>query len=145
MHFVGIPEARRQFRRAGFFCNMARLIWLRSPMRNAKFGIRNANHSALRYAHPTFRTPHFALHTRYWLILAIAFLSALAAQAQPVVQFLVPSNTVWHFFRGTNEASTPPTEWRTNTFDDSSWEVGGAPFYYGANYSAAGVTLLNDM
>src|SRR3954451_19376235 len=82
-----------------------------------------------------------------WPILLWLALSALAVQAQTIPQTLGPSNSVWRFFRGTNEASSPVTEWRTNTFDDSSWEVGPAPFYYGTNYTNVGVngTLLNDM
>jgi hypothetical protein len=59
------------------------------------------------------------------------------ACAQSVSQTLVVSNSTWRFFRGTSEASTPPTDWRTNTFDDSTWEIGAAPFYHGPNYAAS--------
>ena len=56
------------------------------------------------------------------------------------------SNSVWRLFRGTNEASGPTgMEWRTNTFDDATWETRSAPFYFGTNFSPAGGTLLSDM
>ena len=81
---------------------------------------------------------------RVFICLALTLLP-LATQAQSTTQFLVPSNSVWRLFRGTNEASSPATTWRTNTFDDASWEVGPAPFYYGPNYNPPSGTLLNDM
>lgn len=68
---------------------------------------------------------------RRWLPLVTLLCVTGLAQAEIVI----PTNSVWTFFRGTNEASSPPTAWRTNDFDDSSWEVGSAPFYYGTNYS----------
>ncbi len=75
---------------------------------------------------------------------ALTALFALMAAARADV--VIETNSVWRFFRGTNEASSPlGTEWRTNTFDDSSWETGQAPFYFGDNYSPAGGTLLSDM
>jgi hypothetical protein len=71
-----------------------------------------------------------------------ALLVTLSANAAVVI----PTNSVWRFFRGTNEASGPTgTEWRTNTFDDSSWETGQAPFYFGTNYNPAAGTLLSDI
>ena len=76
------------------------------------------------------------------VVTLFALLFAFGAHAAVVV----PTNSVWRFFRGTNEASGPiGTEWRTNTFDDSSWEVGRAPFYYGTNYMPTNGTLLSDI
>lgn len=76
----------------------------------------------------------------------ICALLTLAAQAQTTTETLVASNSTWRFFRGISEASEPPTEWRTNTFDDSAWETGEAPFYFFATNAAfAGGTLLTDM
>ena len=72
-------------------------------------------------------------------------LASPVAWAQPTVSTIVASNSTWRFFRGTNEASTPPTLWRTNTFDDANWETGAAPFYYGTNYNPPNGTLLSDM
>src|ERR1051325_6240866 len=79
-------------------------------------------------------------HKHFRTIVVALFALVLGAQAD----VLLPTNSVWRFFRGTNEASGPTgTEWRTNTFDDSSWEVGQAPFYFG--YSPGSGTLLSDM
>ena len=48
-------------------------------------------------------------------VVAAALLLTLSANAAVVI----PTNSVWRFFRGTNEASGPTgTEWRTNTFND---------------------------
>ncbi len=81
--------------------------------------------------------------------LALIFfaLAGPAVFAQSTTQVLVATNSTWRFFRGTNEASVPPTEWRTNTFDDSSWETGPAPFFYGTNYTNSILfgTHLSDM
>src|SRR5256885_8543451 len=75
----------------------------------------------------------------------LAFSTSIA-QAQSTGETFVPSNSVWRFFRGTNEASSPAVAWRTNTFDDSSWEVGPAPFYFGTTYTnSVNGTLLADM
>ena len=80
------------------------------------------------------------------LLLLLATLAGLGAQAQSTTETLVSSNSTWRFFRGTNEASTPPAAWRTNTFDDAAWEVSAAPFYYfGTNALFTNGTLLTDM
>ncbi len=82
---------------------------------------------------------------RTQLIGAVLLLSMLAVPAlrAQTVQALVASNSTWKFFRGVSEASVPPTAWRTNTFDDSAWEMGAAPFYYG--FAPGGGTFLSDM
>jgi hypothetical protein len=83
---------------------------------------------------------------RFLLLMGWLTLLSSQAQAQGLTDTLVSSNSTWRFFRGTNEASVPPTEWRTNTFDDATWETGEAPFYYFAtNATFAGGTLLSDM
>jgi hypothetical protein len=54
-----------------------------------------------------------------------------------------PTNSVWRYFKGLNEASSPsPAAWRGPAFDDVSWSSGFAPFYYGEPLSG---TVLNDM
>ncbi len=60
---------------------------------------------------------------------------------------LVQSNANWLFVKGTNEASSPISLWRTNGFDDSAWSNAPAPFYYGDAYNTPGNpgTLLTDM
>jgi hypothetical protein len=49
----------------------------------------------------------------------------------------------WNYFIGTQEPSVPPTDWRTNAFDDSSW-VQDAPtgIGYGTNAAKGIVTTL---
>jgi hypothetical protein len=95
--------------------------------RNAQRGIQRRN------------APHLVCSALSRLIVFFAFVASLAR-----ADVVIPTNSVWSFFRGTNEASQPnPTEWRTNTFDDSSWEVGQAPFYFG--FSPTNGTLLSDM
>jgi hypothetical protein len=84
--------------------------------------------------------------TPFLILVAGLLLSGLPVQAQSLSQTLISSNSTWRFFRGTNEASVPPTEWRTNTFDDSTWESGDGPFYFFATNAAfSGGTLLSDM
>jgi hypothetical protein len=63
--------------------------------------------------------------------------------------FLATTNAIYRYFKGTSEASTPTTLWRTNDFDDSTWLTGAAPIGYdddpsGVNYAPFG-TLLTDM
>src|SRR5262249_41707497 len=60
---------------------------------------------------------------------------------------LIQSNATWAFLKGTAEASTPLSLWRTNEFDDSGWSNALAPFYYGDPYNTPGHpgTLLSDM
>ena len=43
----------------------------------------------------------------------------------------VAQGTLWKYRKGTAEASTPATAWRTLQFDDSAWAEGPAPFGYG--------------
>ncbi len=58
-----------------------------------------------------------------------------------------PEDTEWRYFKGLSEASAPdPTAWRQPGFNDRSWAVGQAPFYYedkAAGYT--GNTALTDM
>ena len=62
------------------------------------------------------------------------------------------ANSNWRYFKGFSEASTPDTTaWRNIGFDDSSWSVGPAPFYYendpgsGNPTAYSGNTDLTDM
>ncbi|MBE7504329.1 MAG: lamin tail domain-containing protein [Verrucomicrobiales bacterium] len=58
---------------------------------------------------------------------------------------LVPWDTTWRFFKGWSEASHPdPTTWRAPDFDDSTWELRAAPFWYGDVQPSPG-TRLDDM
>jgi hypothetical protein len=44
----------------------------------------------------------------------------------------IPAGATWKFFRGTTEASSPNiTAWRQVAFNDSTWESGRLPIFYG--------------
>lgn len=60
---------------------------------------------------------------------------------------LVQSNSLWHFSKGTNEASMPPDSWRQLVFDDSGWSNLLAPFFFGDPYGNElnPGTFLSDM
>ena len=56
---------------------------------------------------------------------------------------ILPTNSVWKYFKGVAEASSPDvTAWRALNFDDAAWSSGPAPFYY--NEPLVG-TALDDM
>ncbi len=58
-------------------------------------------------------------------------------------QELFGTGSVWRYFKGTQEASTPDTTaWRNSAFDHNAWLLGSASFYYGDPFSG---TLLSDM
>jgi hypothetical protein len=111
-------------------------------------------------ARPNSRAPRFVtiMQLTFWPGCAVislsrlrrfsvlAALAVLAFSGSAFAEVVIPTNSVWRFVRGTNEASAPTgTEWRTNTFDDSSWEAAQAPFYFGTNYTPATGTLLSDI
>jgi hypothetical protein len=62
-------------------------------------------------------------------------------------RILVATNSLWAMKKGTAEASTPISAWRTLAFDDSSWTLAPAPFYYDTKATPvySGNTLLSDM
>lgn len=62
--------------------------------------------------------------------------------AGPAPLTLLPSGSTWRYFKGTSEASSPPSAWRAPGFDDSAWPSGGAPLGYGETFI---VTPLPDM
>lgn len=77
------------------------------------------------------------------LILAFAISQCPAA-------ILIPMTSNWSYSKGFSEASSPdPTMWRNRSFDDSTWSLGQAPFYYenqpGNATEYTGNTLLSDM
>lgn len=53
----------------------------------------------------------------------------------------IPFASNWRWLKGLGEASSPTNAWRLNGFNDSGWNLNGAPFQYG--YS--GGTILSDM
>jgi len=58
-------------------------------------------------------------------------------------QTLIPTGSVWSYFKGFTEASTPATEWRRAEFDDSGWLSGPMPIGYDPTIPMA--TPLDDM
>ncbi len=66
--------------------------------------------------------------------------SVSASVAQPTT--LIPSNSTWNYFKGTSEASTPATAWRSSNFDDAGWFAGVGPIGYGETFLN---TVLADM
>src|ERR1051325_6044112 len=63
---------------------------------------------------------------------------------------LVGADSTWKYFKGYFEASSPDsTIWRQLNFDDSSWTIGQAAFYYenqpGSATAYTGHTVLSDM
>jgi hypothetical protein len=58
---------------------------------------------------------------------------------------LVPNGAEWRWLKGLEEASQPDhTAWRDAEFEDASWSVGNAPFWYGERLTLPG-TELADM
>ncbi len=66
--------------------------------------------------------------------------SVNAAAATSVTLFA--SNSTWSYFKGTSEASTPTTAWRTPGFDAASWLSGPGAIGYGEGFLN---TTLGDM
>ena len=76
--------------------------------------------------------------------LNLALIALLIGVTLPVsAAQIFSTSAAWRYFKGRSEASTPDrTAWRRLPFDDSSWTIGNAPFYYGEALTG---TLLNDM
>ena len=55
---------------------------------------------------------------------------------------LISSNSTWKYFKGTSEASSPTTAWRTLGFNDASWLSGPGTIGYGETFIN---TTLSDM
>ncbi|MCK5692426.1 MAG: CotH kinase family protein [Bacteroidales bacterium] len=75
---------------------------------------------------------------KYFVLLMVFFL------LQPRLlrgQIDFPTGASFRYLKGT-EAAALPGDWMNQGFDDSSWSVGSAPFWYG---DGAGGTLLADM
>jgi hypothetical protein len=77
-------------------------------------------------------------------------LLSLGTGLQAATQTVVSLGSTWHWRKGTNEASSPVSAWRTNGFNDASWPSGAAPFSYGTNSTGRddGVTsgtVVSDM
>ena len=88
----------------------------------------------------------------YQLMLFRCFRSAIVLVAFFTAQagVLVSPDNSWRFLKGLTEASAPdPSTWRSLSFDDSSWALSQAPFYYenspGNPTEYTGNTDLTDM
>ena len=79
-----------------------------------------------------------------WRIAEVAPGSAITEPVDPGIQgtILVPAQSTWRYFKGTEEPSPTGTDWRASSFDDSLWPTGPAPIGYGEGFVR---TLLNDM
>ena len=79
------------------------------------------------------RRSGFLWQWRSSLLLAVLFATICDIPAQ---QTLISTGSTWRYHKGTNEASTPTSLWRTNnflSFNDTNWPAGVAPFHYGTN------------
>lgn len=83
---------------------------------------------------------NFNARLRIWFLLSFVFMGFSPVSGADV---LVPFGAIWRWKKGTNEASTPITAWRTNGFNDTAWLTGRAPFHYGEGLTEG--TLLSDM
>ena len=62
--------------------------------------------------------------------------------ATPFGTTLITSNSIWRYFKGTNEASSPTTLWRALGFDEAGWSTGAGAIGYGDSFIT---TVLSDM
>ncbi|MDB4302601.1 lamin tail domain-containing protein [bacterium] len=57
--------------------------------------------------------------------------------------FIAEADSAWHYRKGTSEASSPVTDWRTTTFtEDATWLIGETPMGFG---DGDDTTVLSDM
>lgn len=55
----------------------------------------------------------------------------------------LPQASVWRYFEGTSEPSSPATAWRSRTFSDTAWQSGRTPIGYDPRVLMA--TVLSGM
>lgn len=87
------------------------------------------------------------------ILLVLSLILPATAVAAANTSSIFPSDAIWRFHRGVNEASSPVGAWRLAEFDDTTWEQGAGPFLYTSaateppfwNGGASGGTFLNDM
>ena len=60
-------------------------------------------------------------------ILSAVVFAALVCSAPAAL--VINNNSSWKYQKG--NAPIPPSDWRANGFNDSTWATGNAPFYYG--------------
>ncbi len=66
------------------------------------------------------------------VLVALFFVVFSSAPAPADETIYIPRGSVWKYFRGQEEASSPdPTAWRNPGFNDSAWSSGAAPIGYG--------------
>ncbi|HON07514.1 MAG TPA: lamin tail domain-containing protein, partial [Verrucomicrobiota bacterium] len=70
-------------------------------------------------------------------------ISVSSTNAPSTQTVLIQTNSIWKFFRGTNEPSSQTGQWRSINFNDSVWESGATPIGYDTALQMA--TPLNDM
>ena len=65
---------------------------------------------------------------------------------QPYTIDLITTGQAWNYFIGSQEPSTPISQWRQIGFDDTSWvQNAAAPFGYGSTTPAIITNLYDDM
>ena len=69
------------------------------------------------------------------------FILLFAASSGVFAQVSFPVNSTFSYLKG-SEAATLPSDWFLPEYDDSSWDTGTAPFWYGDGQNG---TLLSDM
>jgi hypothetical protein len=80
---------------------------------------------------------------RTGLLLLLLLSRVLLFQGRSEEVTWIRTGSVWSFFRGTHEASSPDTTlWRAPEFNSSTWESGPLPLYYGEALTG---TLISDM
>ncbi len=98
---------------------------------------------AYQTTHPAPKSCIVYMHRKFRILVSsLAFFAAIGSSPAAVV---FPANTSWKYVKGTQEASSPTTMWRTIGFNDSSWLTGQAPFYYENGTGYSGNTQLGDM
>ncbi len=77
------------------------------------------------------------------IVTILAGLFAVVGVSQSASFTVFPTASNWRLAKGTTEASTPISAWRSNTFNDVNFVTAPAPFWYGD--VLPGGTQLNDM
>lgn len=75
------------------------------------------------------------------IFLSITLLFSTIFQQWVTGQISFPAQSAYRFLRG-SQGATLPSSWMDPTYDDSGWESGNAPFWYG---DGSGGTEITDM
>ena len=82
--------------------------------------------------------------TRVCFLLIVIFLSGwINREVVAETRTLVSSGSEWRYFKGTREPGVGFNYWKSLAYDDSNWDCGASPIYYGGGISDG--TQLADM